>query len=183
MEEQLNDKASKSSVAQALHRKVNKTDLDDEITKKADVNDLTRVMQVLDTKVDLVNFEKIVQTINNKADKFEVQSVTRGSEEELGKLQNYVSKYELENQLQDLEQKLQRIRKEQDQEVESLRTQLMSTLQTKADYRDIDQISQKIHQKMDMDKAQIMITDIKNEVHQNLSQNKHTQLSLEKELD
>ena len=34
-----------------------------------------------------------------------------------------------------------------------------------------------------MDKAQIMITDIKNEMHQNLSQNKHTQMSLEKELD
>ena len=48
MEEQLADKASKSSVAQALHRKVNKADLDDEIAKKADVNDFTRVMQVLD---------------------------------------------------------------------------------------------------------------------------------------
>lgn len=59
----------------------------------------------------------------------------------------------------------------------------MSTVQTKADYRDIDQISQKIHQKMDMDKAQAMLTDMKNELHHNLSQNKSTQLSLEKELD
>ena len=40
----------------------------------------------MDTKVDQLHFDKIVQTINNKADKFEVQSMTRGSEEDLNRL-------------------------------------------------------------------------------------------------
>ena len=34
-----------------------------------------------------------------------------------------------------------------------------------------------------MDKAQLMITDMKNEMHQNLSQNQHQKLALEQELD
>lgn len=72
IDEQLNDKASKSSVAQALHRKVNKTDISEEISKKIDVHDFNRLMTLLDQKVDLASFEKVVQTINNKADRFEI---------------------------------------------------------------------------------------------------------------
>ena len=72
IEEQINDKASKSSVAQALHRKVNKTEFDEEIKQKVNINELGRIIQVLDQKVDQSNFDKIIQTINNKADKFEL---------------------------------------------------------------------------------------------------------------
>jgi len=84
-------------VAQALHRKLNKSDLTDEMGKKVDVHDFNRLMTLLDQKVDLASFEKVVQTINNKADKFEIQSATRGSEDELGRLQNFISKYDFDN--------------------------------------------------------------------------------------
>jgi len=40
-------------VAQALHRKVNKPDLDPILAKKVDFEDLTKVM---DSKVDLASF-------------------------------------------------------------------------------------------------------------------------------
>ena len=59
----------------------------------------------------------------------------------------------------------------------------MSTLQTKADYRDIDGIGQKMHNKMDLEKAQLMISDIKQEVHQNLSDNKQHLTTMGKELE
>ena len=39
--------------------------------------------------------------------------------------------------------------KEVDQEIESHRNQLMSTIQTKADFRDIDTLNQRMHQKVD----------------------------------
>ena len=44
VEEQLNDKASKSSVAQALHRKINKNEYDESIIKKADLSDINRLI-------------------------------------------------------------------------------------------------------------------------------------------
>ena len=40
LEEKLNDKANKQSVAQALHRKANKPEVDALIAKKADLSDL-----------------------------------------------------------------------------------------------------------------------------------------------
>lgn len=40
LEEKLNDKANKQSVAQALHRKANKPEVDALIAKKADLGDL-----------------------------------------------------------------------------------------------------------------------------------------------
>jgi aminoglycoside phosphotransferase family enzyme len=40
LEEKLNDKANKQSVAQALHRKANKPEVDALIAKKADLGDI-----------------------------------------------------------------------------------------------------------------------------------------------
>lgn len=40
LDEQLSDKASKQSVAQALHRKVNKPENDELLAQKADLADL-----------------------------------------------------------------------------------------------------------------------------------------------
>ena len=59
MEEQLSDKASKQSVAQALHRKLNKLEFDDSVAKKADLSDIQRIFGLLETKVDSDNFNQI----------------------------------------------------------------------------------------------------------------------------
>lgn len=40
LEDKLNDKANKQSVAQALHRKANKPEVDAHLAKKAELNDL-----------------------------------------------------------------------------------------------------------------------------------------------
>ncbi len=40
LEEKINEKANKQSVAQALHRKANKPEVDSVMAKKADLSDL-----------------------------------------------------------------------------------------------------------------------------------------------
>ena len=57
LEEQLAEKASKQSVAQALHRKINKADFDEMVNKKVDLSDLKRIFETMDTKIDRTRFE------------------------------------------------------------------------------------------------------------------------------
>ena len=56
MDEKLADKASKQSVAQALHRKVNKNDNDEVLALKADLKDIQRMITSIDSKVDITSF-------------------------------------------------------------------------------------------------------------------------------
>ena len=51
--------------------------------------------------------------------------------------------------------------KESEMDLEGVRQQLMSTIQAKADYRDIDNLSQKLHAKVDFDKVQAMVMEIR----------------------
>jgi len=46
--EQLNTKACKQSLANALNRKVNKSELDLLLSNKADVNELTKITHAMD---------------------------------------------------------------------------------------------------------------------------------------
>lgn len=56
-------------MAQALHRKANKPDIDAIIAKKVDFEDMQRI---LDSKVDLISFQNVVRTLDYKADKHEL---------------------------------------------------------------------------------------------------------------
>ena len=62
-EEQLNDKASKQSVAQALHRKINKQDIEDQLAKKVEQHELQRIYATLDLKVDSNIFENLSRAV------------------------------------------------------------------------------------------------------------------------
>ena len=52
IEELMSEKASKQSVAQALHRKVNKPENDEVLAQKADLVDIQRILNALDSKID-----------------------------------------------------------------------------------------------------------------------------------
>lgn len=74
--------------------------------------------------------------------------------------------------------------KESEMDLEGVRQQLMSTIQAKADYRDIDNLSQKLHAKVDFDKVQAMVMEIRQEVSNALSlSKKDSQTSLKKKDD
>ena len=45
----------------------------------------------------------------------------------------------------------------------------MSSIQTKADHRDIDSLGQKLHAKMDIEKTQVMIGEFRQEVLNNFT--------------
>ena len=54
--------------------------------------------------------------------------------------------------------------KDSDSELENLRQQLVASIQTKADFRDFDSLLQKLHSKVDTDKVQGMIGEIRQDV-------------------
>lgn len=185
MQEQLDDKASKSSVAEALHRKVSKQDFDDGLSKKAELTDIERIFKSVDMKVDLNTFHEMKAAIDAKADKYEIEGLQKVPNFEAdSRMQQWASeKMELDRRISDMEHSVMRIAKEQDSEVENLRQQLLSSLQTKADYRDIDTISQKMHSKAEIDKVQGIISDFRQEVKSTISQSKKESQSFTKRQD
>ena len=68
-------------------------------------------------------------------------------------------------------------------DLENVRQQLMASLQTKADHRDIDSIGQKLHSKADYEKLQAIIGDIRQEVNQSLGTVKKDTQSSHKKKD
>jgi hypothetical protein len=68
IEELLSEKASKQSVAQALHRKVNKPENDEILAQKADLVDIQRILSALDHKVDRANFQSVIRGIESRTD-------------------------------------------------------------------------------------------------------------------
>lgn len=79
MEEKLNEKANKQSVAQALHRKANKPDIDAILAKKGDLQDLQRIVASLEHKIDVGSFEALVRAVEMKADRHELSQVLPNS--------------------------------------------------------------------------------------------------------
>lgn len=77
LQEQLDDKASKSSVAEALHRKVSKQDFDENLGRKAELTDIERIFKNVDMKVDLNAFHELKAAIDAKADKYEIEGLSK----------------------------------------------------------------------------------------------------------
>ena len=122
-EEQLGDKASKQSVAQALHHKLNKQEFDEAVAKKADLQDVQRVLTALESKVDSASFNQIVKAIENKADKFEMQPVNKGADPEVSsKVHKLASEFnDMDKKIDDIERAIKRLIKDSDAELENLR--------------------------------------------------------------
>jgi len=107
IEDALNEKASKSSVAQALHRKVNWQDFDLDLQKKADLRDFERIIDSIENKVDKTIFESVTKNLENmKANKIEVDAVLSrtGTDKDI-ESRGLMAKmrYDLENRFADIE--------------------------------------------------------------------------------
>lgn len=70
--------------------------------------------------------------------------------------------------------------KDHDMDLESVRQQLMTVINTKAEFRDLDTINQKLHAKGDMEKLQNMIAEIRQEVSMNVNKSMKEQNSFSK---
>lgn len=92
------------------------------MTKKADLSDIQRVLASLDSKVDSVNFNQIALALENKADKFEL-AMGGGSDPDVsGKVNKLFNDFEeMDRKFGEVERNMQRLMKDQDGELETLR--------------------------------------------------------------
>ena len=115
----------------------------------------------MDQKADQANFNQVLRAVENKADRFELGQ-NRGSPELEGRLQQLSNEMaELGRKADTLDKQFIKNIKEQDMDLENVRQQLMSSLQTKADHRDIDSLGKKLHGKADCEKLQTLMSDIR----------------------
>lgn len=62
-------------MAQALHRKANKAEVDSALLKKSELSDLQRVVAALESKIDIPSFEALVRAVEVKADRHELSAL------------------------------------------------------------------------------------------------------------
>ena len=79
---------------------------------------------------------------------------------------------EISKKLENMDRQIVKNIKEQDMDLESVRQQLMGAIQQKADFRDIDNMGQKLHSKIDQDKVQLIIADFRQEMVNSINQSK-----------
>ena len=84
--------------------------------------------------------------------------------------------------MQSYEQKLVQLRHDLLQELDSARQHMASSVNTKADFRDVDALSQKLHMKLDIEQAKHMISDARADFTKGGESNKGTFESLQKRI-
>jgi tetrahydromethanopterin S-methyltransferase subunit G len=93
-------------VAQALHRKANRPEIDAILAKKADLSDLQRIISAVENKIDITSFEQLVRAVEQKADKHETHANSfRHNEKSTSDIERSVQQLnsEVERRIQDLE--------------------------------------------------------------------------------
>jgi len=90
-------------VAQALHRKANKPEVDALFAKKAELSDLQRVITVLESKIDVTSFEALVRAVEMKPDRHEIGMSYRGEKDPIMGAADRSMQYELERRIQEVE--------------------------------------------------------------------------------
>ena len=62
------------------------------------------------------------------------------------------------------EKRLQQVKRDLLGEFDSARQHIVSSVGTKADFRDLDQLSQKLHMKLDIEQAKVMISEARSDL-------------------
>ena len=83
-----------------------------------------------------------------------------------------------------MDRQIQKMAKNQGAELESVRTQILNNLQQKADLRDLESVNQRLHGKIDLDRLQSAILELRAELNNGLSLSKKDSMtSLKKKED
>lgn len=155
--------------------------------KKADLLDIQRILNTLEAKVDKSQFQSVIRGIETKMerqDTYTVNKASAGSDIENKVLNLMAELNEVNRKFKNLDEKFLAQIKDRDLNLESLRQNLTSSIQNKADYRDIENVIQKLHQKVDNETLLTYQTEIRQEVTTKLNQhNKESQTSLKKKDD
>ena len=111
-------------MAQALHRKANKPEVDALLAKKAELGDLQRVLAAMESKIDVASFEALVRAVEMKPDRHELGHVLPSSYRASGieKEMDRSTQYEMERRIQDAEKQLQALNRDVSLQTEQIKS-------------------------------------------------------------
>ncbi len=159
-------------MAQALHRKANRAEIDAVLAKKADLTDLQRVIGALESKIDVTSFESLMRAVETKADRTEMHhhltQQQRSSQDKANSdversfvTQLNTTSLEMERKIADIDRNLGNVRNEGLREMEALRDHVNMNLTNKSDFRDLEKLHEEMRHKADIDRVQNLVHDLR----------------------
>lgn len=105
------------------------------IGKKADLNDLQRIIGALENKIDLSSFEALVRAVEMKPDRHELNHVLPSSYRGtmIDKELDRSAQYEIERRVQEVEKQIQLINRDIGLQTEQMKSVVNLNLTQKAD--------------------------------------------------
>ena len=175
----LNTKANKPTVAQALHRKANKGEIDEQLARKVDIDEFNRLVSKVNEKVNNTQLNQIFSQLENKADRNEVndiqnERVFRSTDSVESTMFNALAKdrdiynTRLENFEIEFRSNIDNI----EREIKNIIDSFNSGLSKKADYRDLDSINSSVLNKADVEMVTDLLSELKSQILDKIKSNK-----------
>ena len=168
LNELLNTKANKPTVAQALHRKANKGEVDEILAHKVDIDEFQKLANKLNEKANYIDLKQIHDILDVKVDRSELQeyTLTRGgqSSDNIDKtLFNALAKdREIYNsRIENFENEVRSALSHVENEIKEVIDNFNMGLSKKADYRDLDSMNAAIVNKADIDSMSSLVNETK----------------------
>jgi hypothetical protein len=146
-------------VAQALHRKANKAEVDAALMKKAELSDLQRVVAALESKIDIPSFEALVRAVEVKADRHELSALPSSFRND-----KETDRFDMDRRISDLEKQSQLLNRDLSLQTEQIKSLVNLNLSQKADLREIDNLQHALINKADISKVSELVSQLRNEV-------------------
>ena len=167
----LSEKATKTSVANALHKKANKIDVDELLGEKANISALNGLTAALENKVGITYFNKLVSEVERKAEQGQLEKILSceiSRKAEQSDMENiYASlsslKKEFEIKLQQQSILLGNYISDIKSENEMNKLSLSTLIDKKAEFRDVEKLSEILLKKSDTEELNYLASSIKNE--------------------
>ncbi len=174
--EALNTKASKESVINALHRKANKNEIEALLKNKVELEEIQNIVNLINNKVDIVDFEKLSTVLDNKTDKSDLLNIhnllsNKVEFKDYDILNNLFLDYKKENnkKIDDLDQDIDRLIENIKKEFGNLNMLISNVDMKKMDLKELEKLNSLINKKCDVDHFSESIQQIKKEISDNIS--------------
>ena len=168
LNELLNTKANKPTVAQALHRKANKGEVDEVLARKVDIDDFQKLVTKLSEKASYIDLKQIHEILDIKVDRSELQEYTlsrggQSSDNTDKALFNALAKdREIYNsRIENFENEVRSALLHVQNEIKEVIDNFNIGLSKKADYRDLDSMNSAIVNKADIDSMSALVNEAK----------------------
>ena len=152
IEDFIQGKANKDSVANALHRKANKVDMEGALDEKADRAEVEDLLKLVDTKADNSKMELLIRDLSSKVS----QKDTADLHSQVKSFKREVDQRFLDNYT-DIEKYISMLR----EDIEKVSTSLSHTLARKADVREVERLQQAVSNKAENENVTSVLAGMK----------------------